>query len=177
MQPICDIIVAETRGDFDALLTRSAMIAEFLTGADSERFSDKNDRLREAMERAAASHLGDALAESDTHFNWDWWPDHTRPIEISEKAFTFEMFELLRSLLAGEFDEWRIQAVVYGDVMDGHTLDGSVLLWKDKLILDREMFQWMDVHNFSFPGAQIRSFSLTVDDLESSRSNIMNDPY
>lgn len=131
MQPVFDIIVAETSADFDALLMRSAMIAEFLTGADSERFSDKNDRLREAMERAAASHLGEALAESDTHFNWDWWPDHTRPIEISERAFTFEMFESLRSLLEGEFDEWRIQAVVYGDIMNGHTFVGSVLLWRE----------------------------------------------
>lgn len=176
MQPVFDIIVAETGADFNALLERSAMIAEFLTGTDSQRFADKNDRLREAMEKAVVSHLGETLAGSDTHFNWDWWPDHTRPIEITEKAFTFATFELLRSLLAGEFDEWRIQAVVYTDIMDGHTFLGSVLFWRDKLVVNRELFQRMEANGFSFPSAQTRSFSLSVDDLKSSRSNLMNDP-
>jgi hypothetical protein len=155
---------------------RSAMIAEFLTAADSERFSDKNDRLREGMEKGLAAHLGDELAESDTHLNYDWWPDHTRPVEISERAFTFASFEILRSLLTGEFDEWRIQAVVYTDIMEGTTFIGSVLIWSDKLIVRRELFDWMETHHFTFPSAHIRSFSLANDDLESVRSNLMNDP-
>lgn len=176
MPPIHDIVVAETDTDFDALLRHSAMIAAFLTGADSDRFSEKNGRLRNAMEISVIAHLGDDLAESDTHLNYDWWPDHTRTIEISERVFRFEMFELLRSLLTGEFDEWRIQVVVYADIMKGTTMIGSILIWWDKLIVDRKLFDWMQTHRFSFPSAHVRDFSLSCDDLESSRYNIMNDP-
>jgi hypothetical protein len=174
MQPIHDIVVAETEADFDALLKHSATIAQFLTASDSNRFSKKNDRLRIAIQKAVITHLGEDLAESDTHIGYDWWRDHTRHIEVSERTFTFEMFELLRSMLTGEFDEWRIQAVVYSD-MEASTMIGSVLIWWDKLIVDRELFDWMKIHDFGFPQAHIRSFSLCSDDLESLRDNIMND--
>jgi hypothetical protein len=176
MPLIHDIVVAESDADFDALLRLSAMEAEFLTGTDSDRFSEKNGRLRDAMERAVIAHLGDDLAESDTHIGYDWWPDHTRHIDVSERAFRFEMFELLRSLLTGEFDEWRIQAVVYAEIMKGTTMIGSVLIWWDKLIVDQRLFDWMQAQRFSFPSAHVRHFSLSRDDLESSRYNIMNDP-
>ena len=128
------------------------------------------------MEKALAAHLGDELAESDSHLNHDWWPDHTRPVEISERAFTFATFEILRSLLTGEFDEWRIQAVVYTDIQQGTTFVGSALIWSDKIIVGRQLFDWMKSHHFEFLSAHIRSFSLANDDLESERHNLMNDP-
>jgi len=176
MLPIHEIVVADADADFNALLRRSAMIAEFLTGSDSERFSSKNDLLRDAMKQAVVGRLGEEMAESDTNIGYDWWPDHTRHIDISERAFSYDVFELLRSLLTAAFDEWRIQAVIYSDIMEGTTMIGSVLIWCDKLIVDRKLFEWMQAHDFSFPLARVRGFSLSRDDLESSRYNIMNDP-
>jgi hypothetical protein len=86
------------------------------------------------------------------------------------------MFEALRGLLVGEFDEWRIQVVVYRDMMKGETMIGSLLIWRDKLIIDKALYKWMrhEGFDFSFKGRP-RSFSLKRDDLSTPRFNIMND--
>lgn len=177
MSRLEDIIVAEESEDFDRLLRKSALIAEFLTATDGERFSQKNDRFRERIEDACRQILGAEGMEEHAYVGDDWWPDHTQHVDLDTQSFQQPLFEALRALLVDEFDEWRIQAVVYRDHMDGTTTIGSILIWSDKLIVDRALYDWMRQTGFdALSGIEPRSFSLNQDDLESPRYNLMNDP-
>jgi hypothetical protein len=177
MSRIQDIIVAEKDEDFSKLLQKSALIAKFLTGADSERFSQKNDRLRQHIENACHKILGTEGMEAHAYIGYDWWPDHTRHVELDAHSFQQPLFQAIHALLVDEFDEWRIQVVVYREIIDGTTMIGSVLIWSDKLIVDRALYDWMSKARFDvLSGIDPRSFSLSRDDLKSPRYNIMNDP-
>lgn len=176
MLHIQDIIIAEDDKDFDKLLRKSALIAKFLTAGDSDRYSKKDGRLRQLIEDTLAKILGLDGMEAHAYVGYDWWPDHTRSLELDPESFRPPVFDALRGLLMGEFDEWRIQAVIYRDHMDGTTMIGSVLIWSDKLIIDRALYDWMCEEGFDVVlSVEPRSFSLLSDDLESPRYNLMND--
>ena len=177
MPHIQDIIIAEEDKDFDKLLRKSALIAEFLTAGDSDRYSKKDARLRQLIEDTLGEILGPDGMEAHACVGYDWWPDHTRSLELDPESFRPPVFDALRALLVGEFDEWRIQAVIYRDHMDGTTLIGSVLIWSEKLIIDRALYDWMCEAGFGVVlSIEPRTFSLLRDDLESPRYNLMNDP-
>ncbi|WP_035615963.1 hypothetical protein [Haloferula sp. BvORR071] len=172
-----DIVVADKDADFDKLLRRSALITVFLTARDSDRLWAKSDRLRQQIEDACRGVFGVQDMEPHVYISDNWWPDHTRHIEVSAESFQQPLFEALRALLVAEFGEWRIQVVVYRDPMAGTTMIGSVLIWSDKLIIDRALYDWMYDGRFELPpGVEPRFFSLERDDLESPRYNLMNDP-
>jgi len=162
---IQEIIVAKTDKDFDLLFIGSARIAKFITAADSERFSEKNLTLTEQMEAATSRIYGEKAANENTCVGYDWWPDHTRHIECDTQSFSQELFNSLHNLLAGEYCEWRIQVVVYQDLMNGHTMIGSVAIWSDKLLIDHKLYKWIINNSFDF-GPSATVLFAKVDEVE-----------
>ncbi len=144
-----EIIVAQNDAVFDALFYESALVAAFLSASDYGRFSDKNRRLTHALEAIVSRLYPSDLAEDHIGVGYDWWPDHTRFVECDVHCFNQQFFEA-RALLAGEYDEWRVQIMVYDDVMDGTTPIGAVVVWARQLLVDRKLWDWMSGQGFDF---------------------------
>ena len=145
-----EIIVASTEADFDALFGETALIAVFMTAADYDQFSDKNMHLTDEMEAIVARLYQKPFADEHIGVGYDWWPDHTRHLECDVHCFNQDLFDAVGALLANEYDEWRIQVVVYEDVMDGNTMIGSVAIWSNKFLIHRRLYEWMIDNGLSF---------------------------
>lgn len=177
MPKIQDIVVANTDGDFDTLLRGSALLANFVTGADRDRFSAKSRRLRQNIEGVCQSILKPTGMIHHFHINYDWWPDHTRYVDLEAVAFDENLYDALHALLMDEFDEWRIQVVVYREFAQGESMIGSVLIWSDKLILDKRLYEWMREAQFSIVSCvEPRFYSHERETHSLPSDNLMNDP-
>ncbi len=76
----------------------------------------------------------------------------------------------------GEYSEWRIQAVVYQDIMNGHTMIGSIAIWSDKLLIDRKLYEWMIENQFNFgASATARFVKVDVKTIYEPRYTLLDD--
>jgi hypothetical protein len=171
-----EIIVANTDADFDVLFRESALVAVFMTAADYEQFSDKNMHLTDEMEAVVGRLFVKAFADEHIGVGYDWWPDHTRSIECDIQCFNQELFDAVCALLVNEYDEWRIQVVVYDDVMKGTTMIGSVTIWSNKFLLDRQLYEWMSGKGFNF-GTTAKPRFVDIDQvaIREPRSTLLDD--
>ena len=62
----------------------------------------------------------------------EWWPDHTRRVEIGMRHFTTALLTALRSLLTGEYKDYRILISVYVNRTETELYIGSVALHADR---------------------------------------------
>lgn len=127
-----------SRDRFDEIFREEATIAEFPT-KEAEVAYERRDSflihlIRREVERSFGSDPDAAPFVGD-----DWWPDHTRHLEATLKHCTSDFLDSLRALLTGEFRFYRIQLCVYGDILDGKSYIGSMALYADRVLIERDL--------------------------------------
>ena len=125
---------------FDDLLREQAKVAEFLTKEAEEEYLQHHAFLIHLVRREVAKHFG---MESDCSpsVGDDCWPDHTSHISVTPRHCTQSFLTALRSLLTDDDRDYRIQLCVYGDIMDGKTYIGSMALWADRVLIERNLHE------------------------------------
>ncbi|MBV9865743.1 MAG: hypothetical protein JO316_10355 [Abitibacteriaceae bacterium] len=159
---ISEIIVTDRDSDFDVIFRESALIAKFITASDYERYAAKDERLSRKIEVVVNKLFKKKFTKEHVYISYDWWPDHTRGIHLDTESFHQEVFDSLRALLVAQYDEWRIQAVIYQDIFKGRTMIGSIAIWSDKLLLDGALYNWMVDNKFDF-GSKVAPRFVSVD--------------
>ena len=102
---------------FDELFREQALIANFLTEDAEVEYERRDSALIKLIRREVTQHFGPE--SDDSPFVGDnWWPDHTRHLEITPQHCTPAFLNALRALLAGDYRDYRIQLCAYADHME-----------------------------------------------------------
>jgi hypothetical protein len=132
-------VVVDTDAQFNRVFKETANIATFESERDEQEYERRDAVLIEAIKAACADVLGPKLSDSVHHLE-DWWPNHTRYIDCNQSVFSAPLVQSLRSLLNGDYRSYRIQIVVYRDMMEGETMLGSLVLYREWALADRALY-------------------------------------
>ena len=130
------VVSADT---FDEVFREEASIAKFNTPADEAAYEKRDSFLIHLIRREVGRHFGAEEAQRP-FVGDDWWPDHTRHMELTPAHCTAGFLTALRDLLTDEFGGYRIQLCVYRDAMDGKTYIGSLVLYADRVLIEEGLY-------------------------------------
>jgi len=133
----CNVVSPE---EFDKFFRAEARIAEFAS-VDEEAAYAKRVSFLTYLIRKEAQHLFGKNDEQQLYIVDDWWPDHTRYIEATPAYCTATFFTALRCLLTDDYKDYRIQICVYGDLMDGKSYIGSMVLFADRVLIEKRFYE------------------------------------
>ncbi|APZ91960.1 hypothetical protein [Fuerstiella marisgermanici] len=125
---------------FDELFRRRALIAEF-TSDDDEAAYVKKDEFLIHLIRREAERVFDSVDEHAPFIGDDWWPDHTRHLELTTKHCTPEFLTAIRRLLTDDYKDYRVQCCVYDDYMNEDTYIGSMVFSAKDLLVEAKLSQ------------------------------------
>lgn len=125
---------------FDELFREQALIAEFRTKDAEAEYERRDSFLIHLIRREVVAHFGPESDDSP-FVGDDWWPDHTRHMEITPKHCTPAFFGALRALLADDYRDYRIQLCVYADHNDGKSYIGSMALSADCVLIEQKLHE------------------------------------
>lgn len=124
--------------EFDRLFREQALIADVSDKKSEVEYERRDSFLISLIRREVERHFG--TDEDGTPFvGDDWWPDHTRHMELTPDHCSREFIGSLRSLLTGEFCDYRIQLCVYSDTMDGEKYIGSMALYAEHALIEKKL--------------------------------------
>ena len=123
---------------FIAQLDTEVIIAEFSSKEEEVAYEKLDAFLTHLIKKRLEEQTG--YSEDETwHVNEDWWPNHSRFVEINTKQCTLPLLTILHELLTEEFMVWRIIVWVYDDMFNGATNRGSVVLYADCVVIETEL--------------------------------------
>jgi len=127
-----------SQDQFAELFREQALTAEFATESEESDYERRDSFLIHLIRNEAAKQFGTESDESP-FVGDDWWPDHTRHLEVTPAHCTPEFFAGLRTLLADEYRDYRIQLCVYADHSDGNSYIGSMALSADRVLIEQKL--------------------------------------
>jgi hypothetical protein len=135
------LVVAAKDEVFDKLFRQTALIAKLAKGSAAEAEYEAMDAsINRQIVEVGRGLFPHEFTDKHIFVSDDWWPDHTRHVDVSIDGFTQAYYDGLRTVLAAAPPGWRVQAVVYGDIMDGKTMIGSAAIWADRVVVDRALY-------------------------------------
>lgn len=123
---------------FDQCFHEEALIAEFDSPEAEAEYERRDSFLIHLIRNEVRRHFGDE-EKNQPFIGDDWWPDHTRHIEMEPVHCTAGFFSALRSLLTDDYQDYRIQICVYADNMDGGSFMGSMVLYADRDVVETRL--------------------------------------
>lgn len=123
---------------FDALFREQSHIAEFPTAEDEAAYERRDTFLIYLIRREVERQFGPESAQAP-FVGDDWWPDHTRHLDITPAHCTPAFLGALRGLLLDDFRDYRMQLCVYGDPMEGKSYIGSMALSADHVLIEKKL--------------------------------------
>jgi hypothetical protein len=150
MAIVYELLVAATDAVFSDQFRKSTEIAKFANEAEKEAYAEKDARLRKLIIKVGERLFNPEFVEEHLFVIWDWWPNHTRYIEASVSGFTQNYFDELQLLLRDEYADWRIEVMVCGNINEGSTVIGSILIRSQQLLIDRAIYNFLTAANFDF---------------------------
>jgi hypothetical protein len=131
----CNVVSA---GQFDEVFRGEALIAELKSPDEETAYEKRDSFLIHLIRREVERHFGPD-PERQPFVGDDWWPDHTRHMELIPAHCTSAFLGALRGLLTDEFKDYRVQLCVYGDAMDGKSYIGSLVLYADRVLIESRL--------------------------------------
>jgi hypothetical protein len=123
---------------FDLLFKEQALIAEFATKDNETDYERRDSFLTHLIRREVGRCFGPESNDSP-FVGDDWWPDHTRHLDLTPNHCTSDFLNGLRALLSDDYQNWRIQLCVYNDPLDGKTYIGSMALYSDRVLIEEKL--------------------------------------
>jgi hypothetical protein len=123
---------------FDELYKKDTLVATFASHAEEEAYERRDEFLVHLIKKVVHESFG-AQFDGTPHVIEDWWPNHTRYLELKAAQCTRPFLESLQRLLADEFRDYRIQFCVYDDPAQGASYIGSMLLYADHIVIESEL--------------------------------------
>lgn len=140
-QQTSTLIVAAKDDVFDSLLRQTALVANLSRGSAEEAAYEALDAgINQQVVEVGRRLFSDDFVAKHIFVGDDWWPDHTRHVDLTIDAFTQPYYDGIRAVLSTARPGWRVQVVVYADIMNGKTLIGSAAVWADRVLVDRALY-------------------------------------
>ena len=128
---------------FDELFREQALIADFTTEDAESEYERRDSFLIHLIRSEAANHFG-SESDKSPFVGDDRWPDHTRHMDVAPDHCTPGFLISLRTLLASDYRDYRIQLCVYADPADGKSYFGSMALSADRVVIEQKL---LDFHS------------------------------
>ncbi len=125
--------------EFDDIFSKEVKIADLRNQQDEDDYAQRDNRLIQLLKSIVLSHTKNENTE-EVWIGQDWWPDHTRHIEINYCLCSSHLISDLQSVLTGEFSNYRIQMCVYRDISEGESYVGSLVLYTDKRLIEKPLY-------------------------------------
>ncbi len=122
---------------FKSLFDQEVKIAEFTSVHEKSAYEKRDSFLIHLIKRSIAEHF--EQGDDGPYVLEDWWPDHTRYLELAPLHTTKRFLTSLHDLLTEEFAHWRIQLCVYEDSTLGDTYIGSMVLYADHILVETKL--------------------------------------
>jgi hypothetical protein len=124
---------------FDELFQIEARVIEFGSPEEEAAYEKRDSqlviRIRQEIKQLFGPEESRELFVDD-----EWWPDHTRRVEVGMRHFTTELLTTMRSLLAGEYKDYRILISVYVNRTETELYIGSMALHADHALIERNLY-------------------------------------
>jgi hypothetical protein len=133
MLPQTKIVVTPEK--FDELFDEDANIAKFSSPAEEAAYEKRDSFLIHLIKKLVNDHFG-LETEGALYILEDWWPNHTRYLDMVPGQCTLPFLQALHELLTEEFSDYRIQICVYANPMEGTTYIGSIALYARRLVIE-----------------------------------------
>jgi len=124
--------------EFDKLFHEEALIAEFSSDREEEEYERRDASLIRLIRKEIRLYFG-RNARQQPYVLDDWWPNHTRYVDVTPAHCTAPFLIALGQLLNNDYTDYRIQICVYEDTMDGTTYIGSMALYKDRVLIEKKL--------------------------------------
>jgi hypothetical protein len=125
---------------FDKSFRQEALIAKFSSPKEEAAYERRDSLLIRLIRKEVEQHFG-RNKEQQPFVGDDWWPDHTRHMEVTPAHCTAAFLTALRRLLNNDYKDYRIQICVYEDPMDGTTYIGSMALYTDRVLIEKRLHE------------------------------------
>ena len=125
---------------FDKSFRAEALIANFSSPKEEAAYERRDALLIRLIRKEIEQHFG-RNKEQQPFVGDDWWPDHTRHMEVTPAHCTAAFLNGLRRLLSDAYKDYRIQICVYEDPMDGTTYIGSMALYSDRVLIEKRLHE------------------------------------
>jgi hypothetical protein len=123
---------------FNDLFQEQAIIAEFQNEEAEAEYERRDSFLIHLIRREVATHF-DGDSDPPPFVGDDWWPDHTRHLEVTPKHCTPKFLNALCALLTEEYRDYRFQLCVYADHDDGNSYIGSMALSNNRILIEEKL--------------------------------------
>lgn len=125
--------------EFDDVFSREAKIADLRTQKAEDDYVKRDSRLIQLLKDIVANQATTDTPE-EIWIGQDWWPDHTRHIEINYRHCSSRLISALQDTLTGEFSSYRIQMCVYHDISEGESYIGSLVLYSNRRLVEKPLY-------------------------------------
>lgn len=142
MLPKIRIVVTPEK--FDDLFNEDAQIAEFSSPAEEEAYERRDAFLIHLIKKLVAEQFG-SDADRTPHIVEDWWPNHTRYLEMVPRQCSKPFLQSLHELLTDEFANYRVQICVYENMFKGSTYIGSMVIYADRIVIESALSDRLDL--------------------------------
>ena len=140
--------------EFDKVFREEAVIAEFSSSEEEEEYERRDSSLIRLIRKEIRRHFR-RNADQQPFVSDDWWPNHTRYIEVTPEHCTAAFLNALARLLDNDFKDYRIQICVYEDVTNGATYIGSMALYKDRVLIEKKLEDLFEARKLMSSGQRI----------------------
>lgn len=124
---------------FDELFQKEAVIAKFGSAQEEAEYDKRNSQLIARIRQEIVQLFGPEKSH-ELFVEDEWWRDHTQRVEIGMWHFTTALLTALRSLLTGEFKDFRILISVYVNRKKTGLYIGSVALHADRALIEKDLY-------------------------------------
>ena len=126
--------------EFDKIFREEAVITEFSSSEEEAQYERRDSALIRLIRREIRLHPH-RNADQQPFVSDDWWPNHTRYIEVMPEHCTAAFLSALGRLLKNDYKDYRIQICVYEDMTNGATYIGSMALYKDRVLIEKKLHE------------------------------------
>ena len=140
--PPITVVRSETHVELE-LMRLPTMEVEFSSPDEEVRYERSDLELANRIESVVAELFPHEPQEELVCTSLDWWPDKSRSVMLSERAFRSSLVSALASLLAGEYADWKIHATVckrLGAAADDAEI-GTICLMRNRIILQNSLYE------------------------------------
>jgi hypothetical protein len=121
------------------LLRLPVVEVQFASPDEEEKFEKRDVALAMQIEAEISKSFPNVATAELLITNYDWWPNKSRSVVLSQRAFCTPVVERLAALLQGEYEDWKIHVYVcksLGDHFDDSEV-GSLCILPGRIIIEQ----------------------------------------
>jgi hypothetical protein len=139
------VVIAESSEELDRRIEESAVTIDFSSKAEEKAYEESDWRLHMKICDVCGVRASPTRDDGLVHLVEDWYPTRTKFVEADASVFGQAQVSALRSLLAGEHEEWRINVQIYrGLNAEKPEHLGGLNIYRNWTLVQRQVLRYVE---------------------------------